>query len=101
MSCLSPETRRDGLGCDNMTVVLSIMLNGEQYEHAATLCRRPCSPSVHANMEDEEESQNDDTPMDANGDGNNKVREMCEVDEDSEAIDSSPAASPSEEASTE
>lgn len=65
MSCLANETRRDGLGCDNMTVVLTILLNGKTYAEAAALCERPCSPSVemHSATEAGEIGENGETPM--------------------------------------
>lgn len=30
--CLAPDCQMGGLGCDNMTVVLVCILNGESYE---------------------------------------------------------------------
>ena len=37
--CLAPDCQMGGLGCDNMTVVLVCILNGESYEKLAERCK--------------------------------------------------------------
>lgn len=37
--CLAPDCQMGGLGCDNMTVVLVCILNGESYEKLAEKCK--------------------------------------------------------------
>lgn len=36
--CLAPDCQMGGLGCDNMTVILVCILNGQQYEELAERC---------------------------------------------------------------
>ncbi|KFM67046.1 Hypothetical protein phosphatase 2C T23F11.1, partial [Stegodyphus mimosarum] len=38
--CLAPDCQMGGLGCDNMTVVLVCLLQGESYEELANKCSR-------------------------------------------------------------
>ncbi|GIX73428.1 probable protein phosphatase 2C T23F11.1 [Caerostris darwini] len=38
--CLAPDCQMGGLGCDNMTVVLVCLLQGESYEELANKCYR-------------------------------------------------------------
>ncbi len=35
-----------GLGCDNMTVILVCLLNGQSYEELAKKCARPADNSL-------------------------------------------------------
>jgi len=37
--CLAPDCQMGGLGCDNMTVILVCILNGESYEKLAEKCK--------------------------------------------------------------
>lgn len=37
--CLAPDCQMGGLGCDNMTVILVCILNGESYEKLAERCK--------------------------------------------------------------
>ena len=39
--CLAPDCQMGGLGCDNMTVILVCLLQGEKYEDLATKCAQP------------------------------------------------------------
>ena len=47
--CLAPDCQMGGLGCDNMTVVLACILNGEPYEKLAEKCRLAPLPLSHTN----------------------------------------------------
>lgn len=38
--CLAPDCQMGGLGCDNMTVVLVCLLQGDTYEELANKCAR-------------------------------------------------------------
>lgn len=42
MICLAPDCQMAGLGCDNMTVVIVGLLQGETYEQLAARCARTC-----------------------------------------------------------
>ncbi|KAG8191961.1 hypothetical protein JTE90_002235 [Oedothorax gibbosus] len=45
--CLAPDCQMGGLGCDNMTVVLVCLLQGESYEDLANKCSRVYNTSGH------------------------------------------------------
>lgn len=47
--CLAPDCLMGGLGCDNMTVLIVCMLNGEPYEKLAEKCRLSPMPLNHSN----------------------------------------------------
>ncbi|XP_054724367.1 probable protein phosphatase 2C T23F11.1 [Uloborus diversus] len=69
--CLAPDCQMGGLGCDNMTVVLVCLLQGESYEELANKCSRVCtshnedalilSESSTSEAEDDEDSNKSDT----------------------------------------
>jgi len=52
--CLAPDCQMGGLGCDNMTVVLACILNGEPYEKLAEKCRLAPLPLSHTNNKGEQ-----------------------------------------------
>ena len=37
--CLAPDLSFGGLGCDNMTAILAVYLNGRQYSDIVSACR--------------------------------------------------------------
>lgn len=39
--CLAPDCQMGGLGCDNMTVILVCLLNGQTYEELCEKCTQP------------------------------------------------------------
>jgi protein phosphatase PTC2/3 len=41
MRCLAPDCQMAGLGCDNMTVVIVALLQGQTYEELGTKCTIP------------------------------------------------------------
>ncbi len=47
--CLAPDCQMGGLGCDNMTVVLVCILNGESYEKLAERCKLAPLPLSQTN----------------------------------------------------
>jgi hypothetical protein len=47
--CLAPDCQMGGLGCDNMTVVLVCILNGESYEKLSEKCKLAPLPLNQAN----------------------------------------------------
>lgn len=47
--CLAPDCQMGGLGCDNMTVILVCLLNGNSYEDLAKKCARPVDQAKKLN----------------------------------------------------
>ncbi|BHF72119.1 hypothetical protein SprV_0401518300 [Sparganum proliferum] len=50
MHCLAPTCSANGLGCDNMTVLLICLLNGGSYSDFQQRCLRPCPAGVAADI---------------------------------------------------
>ncbi|CAL1266500.1 unnamed protein product [Larinioides sclopetarius] len=48
--CLAPDCQMGGLGCDNMTVVLVCLLQGESYEELANKCYRVYTSTQDDNL---------------------------------------------------
>lgn len=57
--CLAPDCQMGGLGCDNMTVVLVCLLQGETYEELANKCSRVYASSNDDNVILSESSASD------------------------------------------
>jgi protein phosphatase PTC2/3 len=65
--CLAPDCQMGGLGCDNMTVVLVCILNGESYEKLAEKCKlAPLPLSQSNNSTNYTNNYNNTSPMSRN-----------------------------------
>lgn len=69
--CLAPDCQMGGLGCDNMTVVLVCLLQGETYEELANKCSRVFN-SAHDDTLILSESSTSEAEDDCNEDNNPK-----------------------------
>lgn len=45
-NCLAPDCQLGGLGCDNMTVILVCLLQGQSYDDLCEKCIRPAKPKT-------------------------------------------------------
>lgn len=50
MRCLAPDCHTNGLGCDNMTVVLVCLLHGKPLSDLQRRCNRPCPSGLAADI---------------------------------------------------